>query len=75
MSTLKSRAARKAAKKAAKVTARHVVHGTVSKGRRSPFHTASLLAAGAAIGASATWLAGRARHAPAVHAPTVSTAP
>lgn len=66
MSNLKSRAAKKAAKKAAKVTAKHAVHGAVSKTRRSPFHTATLLAAGTIVGAVGAWLAARSRYAPAL---------
>jgi len=66
MSNLKSRTAKKAAKKAAKVTAKHAVHGAVSKTRRSPFHTATLLAAGTIVGAVGAWLAARSRYAPAL---------
>lgn len=47
------------ARKAVKATAKHGAHGTMSKLRRDPMRTGTLLALGAAVGALAGWLAGR----------------
>jgi len=56
MSAIKRTLTRKAAKSAAKHTAR----GGVSKLKRSPARTVTLLGLGGAIGALAGWMAGRA---------------
>jgi hypothetical protein len=55
MTKIKTRAARKAAK----ATARHAAHGAVAKGRRRPIRSMALLGAGAAVGTTAGWIAGR----------------
>ncbi len=47
------------ARKAARATAKHTAHGAASKLRREPLRTATLLAAGALLGAFAGWAAGR----------------
>lgn len=47
------------ARKAVKTTAKHTAHGTAAKLRREPLRTATLLGAGAALGACAGWAAGR----------------
>lgn len=60
MSPLKSLIARKAAR----ATARHGVHGTASKLRREPFRSATLLAAGALVGACAGWAVGHGSASP-----------
>ncbi len=54
MSAIKRTATRKAAKAAAK----HTAHGTVSKLRRNPLRTATLLGLGGIIGGAAGWFAG-----------------
>jgi hypothetical protein len=46
-------------RKAAKATARHTVRGFASKAQRQPLRSASLLSAGALIGAAAGWFAAR----------------
>lgn len=48
-------------RKAVKATVRHSVRGTVSKARREPPRTLTLLGLGAIAGAVAGWLAGSAR--------------
>lgn len=48
-------------KKAAKATMRHSVRGTVSKARREPPRTATLLGVGVAGGVLAGWFAARRR--------------
>lgn len=45
--------------KAAKATARHSAHGLASKAQRKPLRSASLLAAGIALGLGAGFAAGR----------------
>lgn len=55
MSSIKNAIARKAVKS----TAKHTVHGTASKLKRSPFRAVTLLGMGAAAGAAAGWLLGR----------------
>lgn len=50
-------------RKAAKATVRHSVRGTVSKARREPPRTITLLSVGAILGAVGGWLVGR-RSAP-----------
>jgi hypothetical protein len=49
----------KLGKRAAKATFRHSVHGVVSKAKRQPLRSATLLSAGGMIGATAGWIAGR----------------
>jgi len=49
-------------RKAATATVRHSAHGALAKVRRRPLRSTGLLAAGAAIGAAAGFLAGRSRH-------------
>jgi hypothetical protein len=46
-------------KKAAKATAKHSVHGLVSKAQRKPLRSVSLLSLGGIIGVTAGWFAGR----------------
>ena len=55
MTKIKTRAARKAAK----VTARHAAHGAVARTRRRPLRSIALLGAGAGVGTTAGWIAGR----------------
>ncbi|MET0557803.1 MAG: hypothetical protein ABW065_03920 [Solirubrobacterales bacterium] len=55
MSSIKNTIARKAVK----ATAKHTAHGTASKLRRDPLRAATLLGAGAVLGALAGWTAGR----------------
>lgn len=52
------------ARKAVKVTAKHTARGTASKVRRDPAKAASLLVAGALLGAVAGWTAGRSFSSP-----------
>jgi len=47
------------ARKAAKAAANHTAHGTVSKLKRDPMRTATLLGLGGVVGAAAGWMAGR----------------
>jgi hypothetical protein len=47
------------ARKAVKSTAKHTAHGTLSKLKRSPVRTATLLGIGSAAGAAAGWLLAR----------------
>jgi hypothetical protein len=54
-----SKLGRKIGTKATKATVRHSVHGVASKAQRKPLRSAVLLGAGAVIGASAGWFAGR----------------
>jgi hypothetical protein len=49
------------ARKATKLTARHMLHGTVAKLRRTPVRSSSLIGTGALLGAAATWLVTRVR--------------
>jgi hypothetical protein len=44
-------------RRAAKATVRHSAHGIVARVQRKPARSAGLLAAGAAVGAAAGWLA------------------
>jgi hypothetical protein len=46
--------------RALRATWRHSLHGVVSKGRRRPLRSASLLACGALVGGAAGWLIARA---------------
>ncbi len=46
-------------RKAAKATIRHSVHGVVSKYKRQPLRSTTLLTIGGALGAAAGWIAGR----------------
>jgi hypothetical protein len=46
-------------KKAVKATARHTLRGTLSKAKRQPMRSATLLSLGGAFGAMAGWFAGR----------------
>lgn len=55
MSAIKRTLTRKAAKSAAK----HTAHGTVSKLKRNPLRTVTLLGLGGAVGAAAGWKAAR----------------
>ena len=55
MSSIKKSLARKAVKS----TAKHTAHGTVSKLKRSPLRTVTLLGIGAAAGAIAGWFLAR----------------
>lgn len=50
---------RKIGTKATKATVRHSVHGVASKAQRKPLRSIVLISAGAAVGASAGWIAGR----------------
>ncbi|HWE33200.1 MAG TPA: hypothetical protein VG410_06930 [Solirubrobacteraceae bacterium] len=50
---------RKIGTKATKATVRHSVHGVASKAQRKPLRSIVLIGAGAAVGASAGWFAGR----------------
>ena len=54
-----ARIARTVGLKAAKATARHSVRGAVSKARRKPFRSATLLGVGVMAGATAGWFAAR----------------
>lgn len=56
-----SRLGRTVGKKAAKATVRHSVHGVASKAQRQPLRSVTLVSAGAVVGLSAGWLAGRRR--------------
>jgi hypothetical protein len=60
-------------KKATKATVRHSVHGVASKAQRKPLRSASLLAIGGAVGATAGWLAGRKTASQASQAPGQSS--
>jgi len=55
MTTLK----RTLERKAAKATVRHSARGVAAKVQRRPLRSASLLSAGALVGAGVGWLAGR----------------
>ena len=57
MAKIKKRATRRAAR----MTAKHMVHGTVSKSRRAPFRSGGLLGLGALIGVGVGWVFGRSR--------------
>jgi len=46
-------------RKAAKATLRHSVHGFVSKSKRQPLRSTTLLSVGGAVGVAAGWIAGR----------------
>lgn len=46
-------------RKAGKATVRHAAHGTVSKARRDPLRSATLLGIGSFIGALTAWIAAR----------------
>ena len=46
-------------RRAAKATVRHSAHGAAAKVQRRPLRSASLLSAGAVVGAGVGWLAGR----------------
>jgi hypothetical protein len=46
-------------RKVAKVTIRHSVNGFVSKFKRQPLRSTTLLSIGGAVGATAGWIAGR----------------
>ncbi len=48
------------ARKAVKTTAKHTARGTASKLKREPVRATTLVGLGAAIGAAAVWLLGRA---------------
>ena len=52
------------ARKTVKAGAKHTAHGTVSKLRREPVRTATLLGAGALVGGFAGWAAGRSSASP-----------
>ena len=54
-----ARSARTVGMKAAKATARHSVRGAVSKARRKPLRSATLLGVGVMAGATAGWFAAR----------------
>jgi hypothetical protein len=47
------------ARKTARSAVRHTAHGTVSKLKRDPMRTMTLLGLGGAVGAVAGWMAGR----------------
>ena len=46
-------------RKAAKATFRHSVNGFVSKSKRQPLRSATLLGVGGLVGGTAGWMAGR----------------
>jgi F0F1-type ATP synthase assembly protein I len=46
-------------RRAAKATIRHSAHGVAAKVQRKPLRSASLLSAGAVVGAGVGWLAAR----------------
>jgi len=54
----------KVARKAVKKTAKHTARGSVSKLRRNPLRSTTLLGLGAAFGAFAGWLVGRSGASP-----------
>jgi hypothetical protein len=49
----------KIGKRAARATLRHSVRGVMSKAKRQPFRSATLLGTGGVIGVTAGWIAGR----------------
>jgi hypothetical protein len=53
------KAAKGAGKKAAKATVKHTARGVASKAQRKPLRSATLLAVGGFVGATAGWVAGR----------------
>lgn len=61
MTSPKSYVTKKAARKAAQVTLRHARHGTVTKAKRQPIRSVTLLTVGAALGALVTLLVVRLR--------------
>ena len=50
---------KKIGKRATRATFRHSVHGLVSKAKRQPFRSATLLSAGGVVGVAAGFIAGR----------------
>jgi hypothetical protein len=46
-------------RKAAKAFIRHSIRGTVSKSKRQPLRSTTLLGVGGALGVTAGWIAGR----------------
>lgn len=46
-------------RRAARATFRHSVRGFVSKSKRQPLRSTTLLSIGGAVGATAGWIAGR----------------
>ncbi len=63
------------ARKGATAVARHSAHGVMSKARRRPMRTATLLGAGTCLGAASGWMAARRMAAhddePRPHTPAV----